>query len=255
MFNNRKLSIINKLDKKKYEISGEDIQNIIKILPYLTGTYNLDRICEITKVDTQLLSEIIEQLKSINLIQEYISNELELYIINDGGYKSIKLQKKLINNERLTDIEKFEGKDYLEKVNRISNKSLIICINSDYNKKFIQKIEELSLINKINYLNISIFHDKAIIGPLLSYEDGPCHKCLEKSLTLTSEKYSEPVPLLYDSIIEMIVHEVLRFTKQKTYVNTFNTAIEVDFSDLEFKKTKIYRYPNCNQCYVKGELV
>lgn len=254
LVDNNKLFVFNKLNNKNYEISGEDIYLFNKILPYLTGIFSFDRICTLANVKEELAVEVINHLKKLNLIKEFEVTELKLFLLNDGDLKSKSLQESLMNNGLLKDIKKFTKEEELNKFSETDDKSLILCINFNNNKDFIQKIEFLSLYKKINYLNISILNDRWIIGPLLSYEDGPCSNCLEKSFFLENKHHLSPSILPYETITEILVNELIRFTRQDTYVNVFNTAIELDFSELKFRKTKIYRYPNCKQCKFKGEL-
>jgi hypothetical protein len=249
--------LFDKTFNRKFRIEGQDTKVFIDALPYFTGTYSMEEVCSQSNVEEAKLKELIEELKGLNLIKSYDNSRLDLIILIDGHKHSAFLQKIIVDNKKLSgcnikigDIDSLKQKEVSK-----NTSTLILSINTHYNKEFINKIEDMATKYKVNFLNISLFGNKSYIGPLFSFEDGPCSECLNKSNIIKDDDYHETLGHSYNALSEMVINEIIRFIRENTYVNSFNTVIEVDFSNLELKKTNVYKLPNCKKCKYKQELV
>jgi hypothetical protein len=249
---NGAMYLYNKDTTHKYKIEGDDINILIDTLPYFTGTFTLEEICKRSNRDRENLKEVIKLLKELNLLKIHKENKPKLFIMNDGHSQSVLLQNLIIKRNKLSccNIQVGKIEQYLENM-YTQPPSLILSISFLYNKKFIKAVEKISIENKISFLNVSLFGNINFVGPLLSFEDGPCSECLDKSSILKNDKYQEVLGDSYMGLSEMIINEVIRFLRYKTYVNSFNRIIKIDFSDLNIEKFKVYKLPNCSRCQYK----
>lgn len=248
--------LLNKNNHRKYEISGEDIPLFNEVLPYLTGTYSTKNICEYLGINIDDLMIVIKQLNQLELLKESKHSKLTLLLIADEYKQSRSLQDSIINNINLREIDiVLSNIENIEKYKTSYSSTLILCINTFYNNSFIKSIEKESIKNKINFLNITLFGNKNFIGPLFSFEDGPCSECLSKAEIIKNDEFNEPLGNAYKGLSEFIINEIIRFRRVDTYVNTFNTVINVNFSELTIDKLKVLRLPNCIGCRFKQELI
>lgn len=249
--------LLNKNNLRKYEIYGEDIPLFNEVLPYLTGTYSTKNICEELGINIDDLMIVIKQLNQLELLKENKNSKLTLLLIADEYKQSRSLQDNIINNVNLSEIdivlcnieniEKYKTSCYTS--------TLILCINTFYNSSFIKRIEKEAIKNKLNFLNITLFGNKNFIGPLFSFEDGPCSECLSKAEIIKNDEFNEPLGNTYKGLSEFITNEIIRFRRVDTYVNAFNTVINVNFSKLTIEKLNVLRIPNCVGCRFKWELI
>lgn len=251
------ICLFDKIFNRKYKIEGLDTKIFIDVLPYLTGTYSFEEICNQSNVEEDKVKELIDQLKELNLLKIYDNSSLDLLILNDGHKHSILLQNFIVNNKKLSGCNiKLENLDFFKQreISRCAS-PLILSINTFHNIEFLKKIEDISIENRVNFINISLFGNKSYIGPLFSIEDGPCSECLNRSNIIKDDDFHEVLGYSYNALSDLVINEIIRFVRERTYVNSFNTVIKIDFSNLELKKTNLYKMPNCEKCKYKQELV
>src|SRR5699024_9313433 len=228
--------LLNKNTQKKYEIYGENVSLFNEFLQYLTGTNSLEAISKELAVNKKDLIEIINQLNELGLLKENKQYNLKLLIVSDEFKQSKSLQKTIYDNNLPFEKVIINNHKNMEKNIKIGHPTLILCINSFYNKTSIKRIEKIAIEKGVYFLNVSLFGNSNFVGPLFSIEDGPCSECLDRTNVIKNYDFNEPLGHIHNSLSDIITHEIIRFIKDTTYVNTFNTVFNVNLSELTVKK-------------------
>ncbi|MFJ6207172.1 hypothetical protein [Lysinibacillus sp. NPDC092081] len=230
-----------------FEIDGEDMSNFNKLFPYLTGTVPLIELSKIVGIEEQDLLEFFYELENKGLVMIGNKPFMRASLISEG------LDKKKLNE--LFDIPTLNHVISITNLADIhsDNTDIVIVIDSDESEFFPQVQNYLSTI-KVPWIKFSFSYSKIFMGPIFFPDGGPCFNCFQSRVSRTekSAKINKSLGDLESYFAPLIEKELLKFCREKTPIQCFNTEIVLDTEALEIIKYPVFQMPDCLFC--RGEV-
>lgn len=192
----QKQQIIFFRDKKNFTLSGNSVQDILKIIDYLDGNFNIDDIHSSTNLDINYIIKIAEYLKEKGIIKTIsnknplnplnIMGDLKEYLIETSNQDSEHLDWDMQNVSSLKiyiddlsmysqDLTKILNQ-YFIVTDEMTSSDLLLCIDDFENELSFKKVNDISIKYKIPFLKGVISKDEISIGPFFT-KDSLCYNC------------------------------------------------------------------------------
>lgn len=269
------------------EINGNSTREIIKILPYLNGTFTLEEISIKSNQPIELVEQIFNVLKNKELVKIEIEESISV------SNESLNLFNFLSQycedlNDVLKDIEQLKN----TKVGVIGDKKLIGVIEKKMNSLFqlegfcdsnnydfviaIGFSEDYTLYEKLNNLSIQrgfpflrgvLNANSFSVGPIFEPFNTCCYECfigritsnsnpilLNKIIKNEKEKKinEEPIRIMLGAIdlfLGNIMMQCIKYNSTILQTDILGKEYNFSFSNLESSLNNIYKIPLCRICH------
>lgn len=249
--NKENLLFNSKKNNETFQISGEGKTQLLKIIPFLSGTLSLGEICDILEIEYKEVLTLFDNLESAGIIS-YEEKEVKKITVTSGTYPISKI-KEIFKNPVIKNILE------IKEIDDVLHADLVVVIDKeddvDFYKYSSDKLKELN----IPWLKASIGDSTISIGPIFFQDGGPCYQCYEerKKLNEVSEKEKLKLISTYMDAIECLPFflegELLNYINEGKPSGLFEQEVKINIPAFTIDVHPIFKLPNCSYC--RGEFL
>ncbi|MFY3790331.1 hypothetical protein ACOQFO_01220 [Ureibacillus sp. MALMAid1270] len=237
-------------EQKAFEISGTDLSKLKLILDSFTGTYNIDELfSKFPELNKNEVINLIMNLEDLKIVRVKEKVDKKIIILTDKIHKEHLLFIK--QSPLLKDIADFGNIS-----DNLIDSHFLVGIDYDDNVEYFKTVQKISQRIRKPWLKVSLTKSNILLGPTFFPDDGPCYNCLLERITSNNlNNYSKGIEVLgpiEDYIGSSIMPELIKISKNKYPLSSFETEIIINPFTYENSSYKVLKSPFCEWCNELG---